>query len=162
MTSKRRSSCLCHAAAPSCRLRWHHEIQFISRIARARRPGEGCVPLSSSAPMLSKMRAACSGSSPAWRISRTAKASASSSAWCDIAARPDAIAARAAEAEKIHAVILGDAIEGEARSVARDHAAKALACLLRGRPARPPCVLLSGGETTVTVKGKGRGGRSTR
>jgi hydroxypyruvate reductase len=72
-----------------------------------------------------------------------------------------AAAARAAEAEKIHAVILGDAIEGEARSVARDHAAKALACLLRGRPARPPCVLLSGGETTVTVKGKGRGGRNS-
>ncbi len=70
-------------------------------------------------------------------------------------------AARAAEAEKIHAVILGDAIEGEARHVARDHAAKALACLLRGRPARPPCVLLSGGETTVTVKGNGRGGRNS-
>jgi len=69
-------------------------------------------------------------------------------------------AASAAKAENIDAVILGDAIEGEARIVAKEHAQKALACLMRGRPAKAPCVLLSGGETTVTVKGNGRGGRN--
>src|SRR5215471_5567443 len=69
-------------------------------------------------------------------------------------------AARAAEGENIRALILGDAIEGEARDVARDHAAKAMTCFMRGRPIAPPCVLLSGGETTVTVKGNGRGGRN--
>jgi len=69
-------------------------------------------------------------------------------------------AAHAAKAENVEPVILGDAIEGEARVVAREHAAKALACLMRGRPAKAPCVLLSGGETTVTVQGNGRGGRN--
>jgi len=69
-------------------------------------------------------------------------------------------AARAAKAENIMPVILGDAIEGEARVVAREHAGKALACMMRGKPAKVPCVLLSGGETTVTVLGNGRGGRN--
>ena len=54
-------------------------------------------------------------------------------------------------------VILGDAIEGEARDVGRAMAHDALAARTRGAPV----VLLSGGETTVTVKGKGRGGRNT-
>ena len=58
------------------------------------------------------------------------------------------------------AVVLGDAIEGEAREVARVHAGIARQVLRRGQPARPPCVLLSGGETTVTVRGRGRGGRN--
>ncbi|PKO86403.1 MAG: glycerate kinase [Betaproteobacteria bacterium HGW-Betaproteobacteria-12] len=53
-------------------------------------------------------------------------------------------------------LILGDAIEGEARTVAADMARQALAH--RGQR---PCVLLSGGETTVTVRGHGRGGRNT-
>lgn len=48
---------------------------------------------------------------------------------------------------------LGDAIEGEARDVARDHAAIV-------RQSCAPCIVLSGGETTVTVRGKGRGGRN--
>ena len=65
-----------------------------------------------------------------------------------------AAAARAAEAACVRAVILGDDIEGEAREVARDHAGMALAHLREGNP----CVLISGGETTVTVKGAGRGG----
>ncbi|PKO34724.1 MAG: glycerate kinase [Betaproteobacteria bacterium HGW-Betaproteobacteria-7] len=53
-------------------------------------------------------------------------------------------------------LILGDAIEGEARTVAEDMARQALAS--RGQKS---CVLLSGGETTVTVRGNGRGGRNT-
>jgi hydroxypyruvate reductase len=57
-------------------------------------------------------------------------------------------------------VILGDDLEGEARDVAADHAALARACLATGAPGRAPCVLLSGGETTVTVRGRGRGGRN--
>jgi len=57
-------------------------------------------------------------------------------------------------------VILSDAIEGEARDVALMHAAIARQVAARGQPARPPCVLLSGGETTVTVRGSGRGGRN--
>ena len=56
--------------------------------------------------------------------------------------------------------ILGDAIEGEARDVGKVMAGIALQVAEREQPFRPPCVLLSGGETTVTVKGKGRGGRN--
>jgi glycerate 2-kinase len=57
-------------------------------------------------------------------------------------------------------VILGDAIEGEAREVAMVHAGIARQVKRHGQPSRMPCVLLSGGETTVTVRGKGRGGRN--
>ncbi len=57
-------------------------------------------------------------------------------------------------------VILGDAIEGEAREVALVHAGIANQVLRHKQPAPPPCVLLSGGETTVTVRGSGRGGRN--
>ncbi|HEX4510718.1 MAG TPA: MOFRL family protein, partial [Burkholderiaceae bacterium] len=56
--------------------------------------------------------------------------------------------------------ILGDAIEGEAREVAKVFAGIALQAATRGQPFAPPCVLLSGGETTVTVRGRGRGGRN--
>ena len=58
-------------------------------------------------------------------------------------------------------VILGDSIEGEARDVALVHAGIARQCALRGQPEQPPCVLISGGETTITLKGKGKGGRNT-
>lgn len=58
------------------------------------------------------------------------------------------------------ACILGDAIEGEARDVGKVLAAIALQVAERGQPFRAPCVLLSGGETTVTVRGNGRGGRN--
>ncbi len=64
-------------------------------------------------------------------------------------------AARVAQEAEITPIILGDAIEGEAVQVARDMAALALAH--RGSA---PCVLISGGETTVTVRGNGRGGRN--
>lgn len=72
--------------------------------------------------------------------------------------------AAAAEARRcgVTPLILGDAIEGEAREVARVHAGIALACSRHGFPAGKPCVLLSGGETTVTLRGEGgRGGRNS-
>jgi len=56
--------------------------------------------------------------------------------------------------------ILGDAIEGEARDVAKVLGGVALQVATQRQPFAPPCVLLSGGETTVTVRGKGRGGRN--
>jgi hydroxypyruvate reductase len=69
-------------------------------------------------------------------------------------------AAEVARKAGITPVILGDAIEGESREVARVMAGIARQVKKYGQPAKPPCVLLSGGETTVTVRGKGRGGRS--
>ncbi|UZN49610.1 glycerate kinase [Cupriavidus cauae] len=71
----------------------------------------------------------------------------------------EAAAARA-RALGIEAHILSDGIEGEAREVALVHAALARQVAQRGQPWRKPCVLLSGGETTVTVRGNGRGGRN--
>ena len=71
-----------------------------------------------------------------------------------------AAAAEAARAAGVAPLILGDAIEGEAREVAKAMAGMAKSCARHGVPLRPPCVLLSGGETTVTVKGQGRGGRN--
>lgn len=56
--------------------------------------------------------------------------------------------------------ILGDAIEGESREVGKVHAGIALQVARRGQPFAKPCVLLSGGETTVTLRGQGRGGRN--
>ncbi|MGV1908294.1 glycerate kinase type-2 family protein [Agrobacterium cavarae] len=70
-------------------------------------------------------------------------------------------AARACEAASIRAVILSDSIEGEARESARVHAAIAREIAGRDRPFEKPVVLLSGGETTVTVRGTGKGGRNT-
>jgi glycerate 2-kinase len=69
-------------------------------------------------------------------------------------------AAATARNAGITPVILGDAIEGEAREVAIVHAGIARQVKRHGQPANKPCVLLSGGETTVTVRGKGRGGRN--
>ncbi|MBK7136702.1 MAG: glycerate kinase [Rhodocyclales bacterium] len=71
-----------------------------------------------------------------------------------------AAAAEAARAAGVAPLILGDAIEGEAREVAKALAGMAKSCARHGVPLAPPCVLLSGGETTVTVKGQGRGGRN--
>ena len=62
----------------------------------------------------------------------------------------------------IDAHILSDEIEGESRDVGKVHAALARAVARRGQPFAKPCVILSGGETTVTVKAKGgKGGRAT-
>ena len=57
--------------------------------------------------------------------------------------------------------ILSDSIEGKSRDVALVHAGIARQCAMRGQPEKPPCVLISGGETTITLKGKGKGGRNT-
>ncbi|MCA8906333.1 MAG: glycerate kinase [Rhodospirillaceae bacterium] len=70
-------------------------------------------------------------------------------------------AANAARAAGITPVILGDAIEGEAREVGIAFAGLARQVARRGQPAAAPCVLLSGGETTVTLRNeRGRGGRN--
>lgn len=71
-------------------------------------------------------------------------------------------AARAAEAAGVPAVILSDAIEGEAEVIGQMHAAIAREVMAQGRPFTPPVVILSGGETTVTLRHTdGRGGRNT-
>ena len=70
-------------------------------------------------------------------------------------------AAQRASALGLPAMILSDAIEGEAADIACMHAAIAREIALRDRPFRKPVLLLSGGETTVTLKGNGRGGRNT-
>jgi len=80
-----------------------------------------------------------------------------------IATPQDALeaAAAAARAAGVTPLVLGNAIEGEAREVAKVHAGLALQVLRHGQPLPRPCVLLSGGETTVTVRGQGgRGGRN--
>jgi hydroxypyruvate reductase len=68
-----------------------------------------------------------------------------------------AVAAHAAETQGFRTLVLGDDIEGEARDVARAHAALAL----ERRRDGSPLVIISGGETTVTVRGSGRGGRNS-
>jgi len=79
-----------------------------------------------------------------------------------IATAQDALEAAAAKARAagITSYILSDGIEGEARDVALVHAAIARQIAARGQPFSAPCLLLSGGETTVTVRGTGRGGRN--
>lgn len=75
-------------------------------------------------------------------------------------------AAQAARAAGLAAYILSDAMEGESREVGRVHAAVARAVAQHGQPFARPCVILSGGETTVTLRPRapgaqrGRGGRA--
>ena len=69
-------------------------------------------------------------------------------------------AAGVARAAGVTPYILGDSLEGEARDVGKVMAGIALQTAARGQPFPAPCVLLSGGETTVTVRGNGRGGRN--
>ncbi|MGF1547657.1 MAG: glycerate kinase [Thiotrichales bacterium] len=69
-------------------------------------------------------------------------------------------AAAVARQAGINAHILGDRIEGEAREVGKVMAGIALHVATHHQPFTPPCVLLSGGETTVTLRGDGRGGRN--
>ncbi|MBO0739348.1 MAG: glycerate kinase [Alphaproteobacteria bacterium] len=80
-----------------------------------------------------------------------------------IATPQDALeaAARAARAAGFQPLILGNAIEGEARDVGLVHAGIAQQVARYGQPVAPPCALISGGEATVTVRGDGRGGRNT-
>ncbi|OYV80012.1 MAG: glycerate kinase [Ferrovum sp. 37-45-19] len=70
-------------------------------------------------------------------------------------------AAQLARENGITPLILGDSLEGEARDVAMVHAGIAKQVLRHGQPCARPCLLLSGGETTVSVRGTGRGGRNT-
>ncbi len=70
-------------------------------------------------------------------------------------------AADAARLAGYSPLVLSSAIEGEAREVATMHAAIAMQVKLYSQPVATPCILLSGGETSVTVKGSGRGGRNT-
>lgn len=69
-------------------------------------------------------------------------------------------AAKVARSQGWDVHILGDAIEGEARDVGTAMAGIVTQIVRRGQPFALPCVLLSGGETTVTVRGQGRGGRN--
>src|SRR5271157_2515364 len=69
-------------------------------------------------------------------------------------------AARVAQDAGFHPLILSDSIEGESRDVALVHAAIARQIARHGQPCEIPCALISGGETTVTVRGSGRGGRN--
>jgi glycerate 2-kinase len=68
-------------------------------------------------------------------------------------------AAKYFRGQGVRAVILGDSVKGEAREVGRVYAALAKEVREHGHPWRPPVALISGGEATVTVRGKGRGGR---
>lgn len=79
-----------------------------------------------------------------------------------VAAPKQSLAAtrKLAEEEGYEVRDLGDRVEGEARKVARVHAELALAIRRGQGPVQPPAVVLSGGETTVTVTGGGRGGRN--
>jgi len=69
-------------------------------------------------------------------------------------------AARVAARQGYTAHILGDSIEGEAADIGKVMAGMALQVARHGQPFKAPCILLSGGETTVTVRGSGRGGRN--
>lgn len=68
--------------------------------------------------------------------------------------------AKVARAAGVTPYILSDCLEGEARDIGKAHAAIVRQIVAHGQPFAAPCVLLSGGETTVTIKGSGRGGRN--
>lgn len=80
-----------------------------------------------------------------------------------VAGAANALAAAQAQAERLgyEVVMLGDNVQGEARKVAMDDAGRALQFQLERSADAPPLLLLSGGETTVTVGGAGLGGRNT-
>ncbi|OQC06569.1 MAG: putative hydroxypyruvate reductase [Alphaproteobacteria bacterium ADurb.Bin100] len=69
-------------------------------------------------------------------------------------------AAQVARAAGLTPYILGDSLEGEARDLGKALAGIARQVAVHGQPFQAPCVLLSGGESTVTLRGKGRGGRN--
>ena len=69
-------------------------------------------------------------------------------------------AAQQARALGYHTLVLSTFIEGETRDVARVHAAIAKEIRASGRPVKPPACVISGGETTVTIRGSGLGGRN--
>jgi glycerate 2-kinase len=69
-------------------------------------------------------------------------------------------AARKAKELGYQPIILGSRIKGESKDVGLVHAGIAAECLASGNPLEPPAAILSGGETTVTVRGNGKGGRN--
>lgn len=69
-------------------------------------------------------------------------------------------AAEVAQAAGFTPYILGDSLEGESRDVAKVLGGMTRQVVRHGQPFKAPCVLLSGGETTVTIRGQGRGGRN--
>jgi hydroxypyruvate reductase len=69
-------------------------------------------------------------------------------------------AARQARALGFHTLVLSTFLEGEARQIARVHAAIAKELRASGRPVKLPACVISGGETTVTIRGNGQGGRN--
>jgi hydroxypyruvate reductase len=73
-----------------------------------------------------------------------------------------ALDAAAAEAKRLgyRSMILSSFIEGETREIARMHAAIAREIVTFGRPVKGPACVISGGETTVTINGDGKGGRN--
>jgi len=79
-----------------------------------------------------------------------------------VAAAADALAAAADLARSLGyaPLVLGGDLEGEASAVAADHAALVRRIQAGEGPVAPPCVILSGGETTVSLRGSGRGGRN--
>lgn len=71
-------------------------------------------------------------------------------------------AAQVAQAEGVTPILLGDALEGESADLGKAMAGIAASCVRHGHPVKGPAVLISGGETTVTVnKSAGQGGRNT-
>lgn len=66
----------------------------------------------------------------------------------------------AVEAQRYRGLLVGHALQGEARWLGVMHAGLALGALADGVPLNPPCALVTGGEATVTVQGRGRGGRN--
>jgi glycerate 2-kinase len=97
---------------------------------------------------------------PAMETPKPGDPGLSKSSFALISTPAEALRAAASYAEKegIMAVVLGDDIEGEARVVAQDHARQALQ--LAQQSGNEHRVLISGGETTVALKGTGRGGRN--
>jgi glycerate 2-kinase len=97
------------------------------------------------------------------RIGREAASHAPATDRHVVVATPQAALEAAADLARqrgLQPVILGDALQGESREVAAVLGAIALQVRRHGQPASAPCVLLSGGETSVTVRGHGRGGRN--
>ncbi len=77
----------------------------------------------------------------------------------DNQAAVDAVA-RCAEGQGLHTLVLSTTVTGETREIAKVFGAMAREIVARGRPSRLPCCVVAGGETTVTVRGQGQGGRA--
>ena len=77
----------------------------------------------------------------------------------DNQAAVDAVA-RCAKEQGLHTLVLSTTVTGEAREIAKLFGAMAREIVAHGRPSRRPCCLVAGGETTVTIRGQGQGGRA--